>query len=165
MKSNNNMENLYNKNKMNFNNDFIDASLKDKIKDDTLGESHKEELGFKIPENYFEKSKFEINSNISVKKDGFFEITSNKLKFMLPIAAAIALLVTLTIFKPNSLSTIKQLPGIVLDTVDAINTNEFIDNNALAYDDISINSLFVADDEIDEYLEDFILQSLVEEDF
>lgn len=163
--SNNNMENLYNKNKMNFNNDFIESSLKDKIKDDTLGDSHKEELGFKIPDNYFEKSKFEINSKISVKKDGFFQITSRNLKLILPIAAAIALLVTLTVFKPNSLSTIKQLPEMVLDTINNINNSEFNENSSLAYDDISINSLFVSDDEIDDYLEGYLLESLVEDDF
>lgn len=160
IESNNNMS-INKKNNMNFKDDFIKSSLLDKIKDDILGENHKEELGFEIPENYFSKSKLEIQQKVLPKKSGIFNLTSKQLKIRLPIAAAIALLLTLAVFKFNSTSKLKELPNIVLDSIKDVNTNQITSNNHLVYDDIAIESLFISDEDLDKYLEDYVFESLV----
>ncbi|WP_147296401.1 hypothetical protein [Lutibacter oceani] len=146
---------------MKFKDDFIKSSLLDKIKDNTLGENHKEELGFEIPENYFSKSKLEIQQKVFTKKTGIFNLTSKQLKFRIPMAAAIALLFTLAVFKFNSTSELKNLPNIVLDSIKDIQPNEFKNHNNLVYEDIAIESLFINDEDVDKYLEDYVFESLV----
>lgn len=145
-------------------------------KEKNIGKRHKQNLGFDLPDDYFLKSKNEILSKVSVKKENeTISIFKNKLVWF--AAAGIALIFALTIFKQQSVPSTKSTPEIVSDT---INANENLDL-ALTYffeEDVLIASLFINDNQVeafvnnafiedvvaDELLDDFIVDELMDDD-
>jgi len=130
--------------------------------DSKMHELHSEELGLKTPENYFSKSKMEILEKVSNQKEQRFNIFSQK-RIVWSAAATIAIIVALTVFKPNNLTTIDKIPAIVSDTIDNLK-NDGLANNDIEENDILITSLFVAENEIDEFVDDYVLEELVYEE-
>lgn len=130
--------------------------------DSKMHEMHSEELGLKTPENYFSKSKSDILEKISNQKRVRFNIFSRE-RIIWSVAATIAIFVALTVFKPNALPSIDKIPAIVSDTIDKLKTNSLA-NNELKENDILISSLFVSDNEIDEFVNDYVLEELVYEE-
>lgn len=130
--------------------------------DSKMHEMHSEELGLKTPENYFSKSKSEILEKVSNQKKVRFNIFSRE-RIIWSVAATIAIILALTVFKPNALPSMDKIPAIVSDTIDHIK-NDGLANNELEENDILITSLFVSDNEIDEFVDDYVLEELVYEE-
>ena len=127
--------------------------------DRKMKEMHSEELGLKTPENYFSASKMEILEKVSNQKQERFNIFSRK-RFVWAAAATIAIIFAVSVFKPNALPSFNNVPAIVSDTID------YLQNNNLAQgefkeDDFLITSLFVPDQEIDEFVDNYVLEELV----
>ena len=130
--------------------------------DSKMHEMHSEELGFQVPEDYFSKSKMEILAKVSNQKKIRFNIFSRE-RIIWSVAATIAIILALTVFKPNALPAMDEIPAIVSDTIDQLKTNglaqdEFEENEIL------ITSLFISDNEIDEFVDDYVLEELVYEE-
>ncbi len=130
--------------------------------DSKMHEMHSEELGFQVPEDYFSKSKMEILEKVSNQKGESFNIFSQK-RIVWSAAATIVIIVALTVFKPNALPSIDNVPVIVSDTIDHLQNNNLAQGK-LKEDDILISSLFVPDSEIDEFVDDYVLEELVYEE-
>jgi len=126
-----------------------------------LDKTHKNDLGLGVPENYFSTSKNELLSKIaSENRTKVIPIYQNK--FIWFVAAGIALLVALTVFKQDMFPSIDKNPSIVSDTV-----NKF-QNLELVYDlfntdkqDITVASLFMNDSEISNYVANNIIEELL----
>lgn len=130
--------------------------------DSKMHEMHSEELGLKTPENYFSKSKSEILEKVSNQKRVRFNIFSRE-RIIWSVAATIAIILALSVFKPNALPAMDEIPAIVSDTIDHIQNNDLAQGE-LEEDDILISSLFVSDTEIDEFVDDYVLEELVYEE-
>lgn len=130
--------------------------------DSKMHEMHSEELGIKTPENYFSKSKSDILEKVSNQKRVRFNIFSRE-RIIWSVAATIAIILALTVFKPNALPAIDEIPAIVSDTIDQLKTNGLAQGEP-EENDILITSLFVADNEIDEFVDNYVLEELVYEE-
>ncbi len=130
--------------------------------DSKMHEMHSEELGFQVPEDYFSKSKMEILAKVSNQKEQRFNIFSRK-RIIWSAAATITIIVALTVFKPNALTSFDNVPVIVSDTINHLQNNNLAQGK-LKEDDILISSLFVPDSEIDEFVDDYVLEELVYEE-
>lgn len=130
--------------------------------DSKMHEMHSEKLGFQVPEDYFSKSKIEILAKVSNQKEQRFNIFSQK-RIVWSAAATIAIIVALTVFKPNALPSFDNVPVIVSDTIDHLQNNNLAQGK-FKEDDILISSLFVPDSEIDEFVDDYVLEELVYEE-
>lgn len=130
--------------------------------DSKMHEMHSEELGFQVPEDYFSKSKMEILEKVSNQKEHRFNIFSRK-RIVWSAAATIAIIVALTVFKPNELPSMDKIPAIVSDTIDNLK-NDGLAQVEPEENDILITSLFVADNEIDEFVDNYVLEELVYEE-
>ncbi len=130
--------------------------------DSKMHEMHSEKLGFQVPDGYFSKSKMEILEKVSKQKEQRFGIFSRK-RIIWSAAATIAIIVALTVFKPDAIPSFDNVPVIVSDTIDHLQNNNLAQGK-LKEDDILISSLFVPDSEIDEFVDDYVLEELVYEE-
>lgn len=145
-------------------------------KEKNINKIHKEDLGFDLPEGYFSKSKNEILSKVTAKKEPkVVAIRQNKMVWF--AAAGIALIFALTIYKQQLVPSMKVIPAIVQDSLIS-NENIDLAKSYFFEDDILLASLFVNDDKVgsfvnnafiedvveDEYLDDFIVDQLMEDD-
>jgi hypothetical protein len=137
---------------------------------------HKKDLGFELPDNYFEKSKNEILLKTSTKKEGKL-VSLYKRKIIWFAAAGIALIFAVKVYKEQSIDSIKNIPTFVLDSLN-LNENMDLAADYFVEEDILIASLFVSDQNVenyvnnafindivaDEYLDDYIVDELMTED-
>ena len=130
--------------------------------DRKMQEMHSEELGFQVPKDYFSKSKMEILEKVSNQKDKRFNIFSRK-RIVWAAAASIAIIIAVTVFRPNAIPAMNEIPVIVSDTINHLK-NDGLAQTEPEENDILITSLFVADNEIDEFVEDYVLEELVYEE-
>jgi hypothetical protein len=130
--------------------------------DSKMHKIHSIELGLKMPDDYFSKSKSDILEKVSNQKGVRFTIFSRE-RIIWSVAATIAIIFALTVFKPNALPSIDGIPAIVSDTIDQLQNNNLAQVE-LKEDDILITSLFVPDNEIDEFVNNYVLEELVYEE-
>lgn len=134
--------------------------LKGEFVIEDIDKNHEELLGYQIPDDYFSTSKKEILKKVRAKKG-----TVINLRFLVPIAAAITLLITLTVFKPSSFSMFKNVPSIVLDTIQEFKNSTLTNKNEINLtNDVSIASLFVEDAELDEFVDDYVIDQIILEE-
>ena len=127
--------------------------------DRKMHKMHSEELGLHTPKDYFSKSKIDILEKVSNKRGVRLTIFSRE-RIVWSAAATIALIIALTVFKPNSLPSIDEIPAIVSDSIDNIKNNGLAQVEP-AENDILITSLFVSDNEIDEFVDNYVIEELV----
>ncbi|MHB1147348.1 MAG: hypothetical protein ACYC01_07090 [Lutibacter sp.] len=147
---------------MNKLNNHMDSKFKidDQISfDSEMHKMHTEELGLNIPENYFSTSKSDILEKVSNQKGTRFTIFSRE-RIVWFVAASIAIIIAITVFRPNAVPVMDEIPAIVSDTLDNLKNNDLAqvepeENNIL------ITSLFVSDNEIDEFVDNYVLEELV----
>ena len=130
--------------------------------DRKIYEIHSEELGLHVPKDYFSKSKIEILEKVSNKKRKKLNIFSRE-TIVWSVAASIAIIFALTVFKPNLLPSIDHTPSIVSDSIDHLK-NYGLAQAEPTENDILITSLFVSDNEIDEFVDNYVLEELVYEE-
>jgi len=127
-------------------------------------EIHAKELGLGIPKDYFATSKRHILEKVSKQKEVPFPFFSRE-RILWSVAASIALIFAITVFKPNVLPSIKNIPSIVSDTIDQLQIkNVALENFELEEDNLLIASLFVEESDIDEFVTDYVLEELVYEE-
>jgi hypothetical protein len=78
-------------------------------------------------------------------------------------AASIAIIFAVSVFKPNVLPSFNNVPAIVSDTIELFQNNNLAQGE-FKEDDILITSLFVPDNEIDEFVNNYVLEELVYEE-
>ncbi len=130
--------------------------------DSKMHEMHSEELGFQVPKDYFSTSKSDILEKVSIQKEKKINFFSRK-RIIWSAAATIAIIVALTVFKPNSLPSMDKIPAIVSDTIDYLK-QDGLAQDELKENDILITSLFISDNEIDEFVDNYVLEELVYEE-
>lgn len=126
-----------------------------------LEKVHKNDLGLGVPENYFSTSKNELLAKIgSEKKTKIVPLYQNKLIWF--VAAGIALLMALTVFKPNAFPGIDKTPSIVSDTVNKFQNLDLVYNLFLNdTQDITVASLFMDETEISNYIANNIIEEIL----
>lgn len=132
------------------------------IFDSKMQKMHSDELGLKVPKDYFSTSKMEILEKVSNQKKNKFGVFSRK-RIIWSVAATIAIFIALTVFKPDTLPSMDKIPAIVSDTIDQLKTNGLAQEE-LEGNDILISSLFIPDNEIDEFVDNYVLEELVYEE-
>ena len=125
---------------------------------------HTEELGFTVPDDYFETSKNEILKKISTKKEPKLKLFNTK-KVVWLAAASIALLIAFTVFKPNSFTIIDKIPTIVSDSLNKINDHNIIDDYFASEDNIILTSLFIDEANIDSYVANYIVEDILIDEY
>lgn len=129
--------------------------------DKNLKLTHQKDLGLEIPEDYFSNSKQIILDKISDTK--VLPLFSRRI-FLIPMAAAVALILALVVFKPNALPSLNNVPLIVSDTLNQINTKGLANDDAFfKVEDVSIAALFVDDDKIDDFVNDYVLEDVIKD--
>lgn len=129
--------------------------------DKKIRKTHTEHLGLQIPENYFSNSKENILAQISNEKRG--KILPFSRKNIVWFAAAAAILVfSIMVFNPNEFQTSNPIITFVSDSVDILK-NESLANNELttSEDDILLTSLFVDDNHINEFVDNYIMEDII----
>lgn len=134
----------------------LNKNNKDKI--------HTEELGFTIPDDYFETSKNKILNEISTKNESKLKFF-NKKRVVWLAAASIALLITFTLFKPNTFTILESVPAIVSDSLHKIKKDNLIDEYFTSEESILLTSLFIDEAHIDTYLANYITEDILIDEY
>jgi len=129
-----------------------------------MDKMHTEELGLGMPEDYFSTSKIDILDKVfHEKKSKVIPLFRNKVMWF--AAAGIALIVTLTVFKPAGLSTINEIPTVIADTVGQIRNLDLANSEFFVEDDMLVASLFIDDSEIDDFVDNYIIEETVIDEY
>lgn len=114
-------------------------------KENNLASKHEDVLGFDKPKGYFSQSKNEILDLITKKEVTKPKIFGLKPRIAYSIAASFLVLIGLTFWlQPNTTNI----------------SNKTADQN-VSSNEILINSLLVSEDNIDEFLENYILDDII----
>lgn len=136
--------------------------LKGKLVIEEIEKDHKELLGLTIPEGYFQTSKTEVLEKVTPKKGSIINFKRTKVRVLLPIAAAVALLIALTVFELNPLDSFKNVPSIVSDTINEIKDKHLANSNSVdLFNDVSLASLFVEDEELDDFVDAYVIDQII----
>ncbi len=135
-----------------------------KALDKKIQSVHTKDLGFDIPQDYFSKSKIEILEKVGNEDKGkLVSLYSNKIFWA--AAAAIALLIAISIYRTSLVPQIDAIPTIVSDTIERLNTEGLVNVDAeLGERDILITSLFVEETEIDEFVNNYMLEEAISDE-
>lgn len=137
------------------------STSKHGTKQQKFNSKHKEELGMKIPENYFATSKNEILSKVRSSNKPVIRLISRK-TILWTAAASIALVFTISIFNKNGITVNETIPKFVTDSIELLKNKGLTNENlALNDDDFLISSLFIEETDIDAFVEDYVLDELV----
>lgn len=116
-----------------------------------LTKLHKEKLGMDIPEDFFAKSKADILDSIPKIEEPKQTVFWLKPIIAYPIAASIVFLLGLTFWLQNDTTTIEQK----ITNFEKMNSMDINSDNFL------VTSLFVEDDKIDQFMDDFIMEEII----
>lgn len=136
--------------------------MKQNLFDKERQEKHEAELGFKVPSNYFSNSKKDLLENINTGKRNKLIVFSRR-NIGWSIAAAVALLITLNVFKTDGLRGIEELETIVSDTLNQHQKSHLaFEEKTSAEDDMLVSSLFIEDAEIDNFIDSYVLDEMMQ---
>jgi hypothetical protein len=125
-------------------------------------ETHSADLGLDVPKDYFKKSKSEIIALTTDKKE--VKLFTLRKSIIWMAAAGIALILAITVFKPETSPKTDIIISKVSDTVEKIQNIYFNNDNSLLTEDVLLTSLYVDESEIDNYVDnDFINEIIVDE--
>lgn len=142
-----------NKNKKNQIRQTGNRFLKDDIHKKELAQEHKEYLGMGVPDDFFSKSKDHIfNSlpNENVQKRTVFGLRTS---VAYSIAASIVILIGIAIWLQNDRTDLRPI----------ITNTEMVLSHENGSDHFLLNSLFIEDDGLDAYMDDFIVNEILVE--
>jgi hypothetical protein len=126
----------------------MNSNKKNKVR---LSKEHRDKLGMDIPKDYFSKSKAEILKAVAEDKKPETKVIQLRPYVKYAVAASIVAILGLAIlFKYGSGTTTQQ--------VNTITNVEFAN---LESDDALLNSLLVTDENIDLYLDDYVMNEIV----
>jgi hypothetical protein len=128
-----------------------------------LDKIHSDDLGLDLPKDYFAKSKNEILEKVDFETHSK-TIALYKSKIFWFAAAGIAVIVALSVFKPNFLPEPNSTPSIVSDTVEQIQNYGIGNTDQQMESDFLVASLFVDENHIDRFIDNHIIEeSLIDE--
>ena len=137
---------------------------KQNLFDKKMREKHEEDLGFKVPSNYFSNSQKDLLEKVNSGERSKL-IVFSKRNIGWSIAAAVALLITLNVFKTGGLSGIEEIETIVSDTLNQHqNSHLAYEEKTSAEDDMLVSSLFIDDSEIDNFIDSYVLDDMMQEE-
>ncbi len=131
--------------------------LKDDIQKNELTKAHKDYLGLDIPDDYFSVSKDEILKGLITEKEQKQTLFGLRPIVAYSIAASISILVALSIWLPHQGED--KNPKVTETDVD-------VRENSISnfdQDGFLVNSLFVEDTEMDQFLDDFVFNVIIVE--
>jgi hypothetical protein len=130
--------------------------------DQEMSKKHADELGLNVPEDYFSQSKNELLAKITApKKKILVPFTRNKVIWL--AAASLAFILVLNLYKSNVHSAIDEIPTVVSDTIEQLKDNGLVNDFLESEEkDILISSLFIEDTELDEFIADYVIESVLE---
>ncbi len=135
---------------------------KDSVENE-LDKLHADDLGLDLPEGYFEKSKSEILEKVTIDTNPK-TIALYKSKIFWLAAAGIAVIISLSVFKPNFLPEQNSMPSFVSDTVEQIQNYGLGITDQDMESEFLVASLFVDENHIDNFIDNHIIEeSLVDE--
>ncbi len=126
---------------------------KQHLLDKDMQKLHKESLGFEVPENYFPNSKQDILAQITGKKER--SRTFLKPNVIWYAAASIVLLIAITVIKSKDPIQIDDNNTIVSDTIKSLK-KQIIDRE-IPENDVLVSSLFVEENDVDAFIDDYVL--------
>ena len=125
---------------------------------------HAEDLGLDVPKDYFYKSNPEIWAKVGLENKGKVVSLYNN-KVFWAAAAAIALLIAITLYRTSLVPKIDAIPVIVSDTIERMNTEGLVNEDVeFSESDILITSLFVEETEIDEFVNNYMLEEAISDE-
>jgi hypothetical protein len=126
------------------------------MKANKFTKQHKKELGFNIPENYFEQSKSDILKAVGI--EGSKEQYSYR---MIPVwaysvAASVLILVGLFIgYQNNIFNPSKEVAQLFESSVIELN---------ISSDEVLISSLYMDDKELSAFMGDYLVEAIIDEE-
>ncbi len=136
-----------------------------KLQDKNMQKLHVETLGLDIPKNYFSKSRQDILSKVSGKVEHKKSVFFLKKPLAWYAAASVMLLMTLTFIKSNNSLQMDDIHTIVSDTINSLDENKFENQIAeFTENDILITSLFIEENKIDEFIDNYVLDEALIDD-
>lgn len=126
---------------------------------ESMHKNHQKDLGFKLPENYFEINKKEILTQLNNKK----VIPLYRRKWFISMAASIALLVSLVLYRPTILNGVNNVSKIASDTIQKIYNQSETEVFNIDQNDVSLASLFVKDDELDDFVNNYVVEEMLKD--
>lgn len=129
--------------------------LKDHLENEGISKIHDHYLGLKTPNDYFSKSKSEILSSIKeVEKEETSTILPLKNAYRWAIAASVAILIgASTFFWYHNTVTVDN---IQITEIDKSNTDKL----ESVSDDVLISSLFIDDSAMDQYVDEYLVNTI-----
>jgi hypothetical protein len=124
----------------------MNSNKKNKVR---LSKEHRDKLGMDIPKDYFSKSKAEILKAVAENKKPETKVIQLRPFVKYAVAASIVAILGLTIFFKS---------GTTTQQANTITSTEFV---TLEGDDALLNSLLVTDENIDLYLDDYVMNEIV----
>ena len=126
-----------------------------------LRNEHKEQLGLEVDSDYFETSKDQILKKVRAAKNVKTMFFTKK-RMAWSLAASVAILISLTLVNPSWTNSISEVSASAMDTIENMNIEISTKNNIeIAQNDFLFNSLFIAQSEIDTYVDTYIYESLI----
>ena len=129
-----------------------------------IDKMHTDELGLGMPKDYFAKSKEDILDKVFTENKSK-EIPLYRNKVIWFAAAGIALIVAFSVFKPDTLPTINDIPSVIADTVGQIRNLDLTNDEFFVEDDILVASLFIDDSEIDNFFDTYIMEEVIIDEY
>ena len=122
-----------------------------KINKEELTKLHKNDLGMDIPKDYFKTSKSKIMEKVTISEKEKPRVFYLRPSFGYLMAASIIILSALSIVFKYNIKTKNNLNPA--DVENLANAND---------EDILINSLFVSDDDMSNFLDTYLVNNVVE---
>lgn len=128
---------------------------KSKIHQDNISRHHKDKLGMDVPDGFFKKSKEDILNAVTKEEQPKQKVYWLRPMIAYPVAATLVLAFAITFWLQNNTSDVNN---------QITNTEEIeLLNSVLSQDDFLVSSLFVEDDDMDKFMDDFILNEIIVE--
>ncbi len=125
--------------------------LKDDVHKKSLAQEHKEYLGMDVPDNYFSISKDTILKSIPVDNQRTSRVFRLKPFIAYPLAASFLILVGVFVWLQNDTTAVDP----------KITNTEIIGTLDVDSDDFLVTSLLVEDDNLDAFIDDFIVHEIL----
>ncbi|NMH88847.1 hypothetical protein [Flavivirga algicola] len=130
-----------------------------KLLDKDIHKLHTETLGLDVPENYFSRSKANILTKVSDEAKQEKPVFFLKRRFAWYAAASVILLLAITFTKSNGNLQLDENHPVALDTIKELDGNKFAPSIIEPIEnDILITSLFIEEDEVDEFIDNYVLE-------
>jgi len=126
-----------------------------------LEKKHKEDLGLSVPASYFENSKEEL-LKLALSKDKQPKSKLLTMNFIWIAAASVIIVLSVGFLSKYYFNSQMSIPKIVSDTLNPVKQELLTLKSTNIENEILVSSLFIADEEIDSYLDEVFIDGAIE---